>query len=51
LAIDTTKLSPERAAEEILAFLEREGYVRPLEIAVEMGQAPPQTHAGNNDRD
>ena len=48
LAIDTTKLSPEGAAEEILAFLEREGYLRPLEIAVEMGQAPPQTHAGNN---
>jgi sulfate adenylyltransferase len=51
LAIDTTKLPPEAAAEEIIAFLECEGYLRPLEVAVEMREALPQTVAGNNGHD
>jgi sulfate adenylyltransferase len=49
--IDTTKLTPEEAAEKILAFLEREGYVRPQEVAVEMRESLPQTVAANNGHD
>jgi len=51
VAIDTTQLTPEAAAEEILAFLERGGYVRPLEVALEMREAQPQTVAANNAHD
>jgi sulfate adenylyltransferase len=51
VAIDTAKLTPEEAAEKILAFLEREGYVRPQEVAVEMREALPQTVAANNGHD
>jgi sulfate adenylyltransferase len=51
VAIDTTQLTPEAAAAEILAFLERRGYVRPLEVAVEMREAQPQTVAANNAHD
>ena len=51
VAIDTTQLTPEAAAAEILAFLERGGYVRPLEVAVEMREAQPQTVAANNAHD
>src|SRR5579864_11474 len=51
LAIDTTKLTPEVAAEEILAFLEGEGYLRPLEVAVEMRETLPQMLAANNGHD
>jgi sulfate adenylyltransferase len=51
MAIDTAKLTPEGAAEEILAFLEREGYLRSQEVAIEMREALPQTVGANNGHD
>jgi len=51
LRIDTTRMSPEEAAGEILGLLEREGYLAPREAAVEPSEDGSLVSVGNNGHD
>ena len=51
LAIETTQMSPEEAAEEILAYLEREGYLAPRKVVMGPSEGASSVWIENNSHD
>jgi sulfate adenylyltransferase len=51
LAIETTQMSPEEAAEEILAYLEREGYLAPRKVVMGPSEGASSVWIENNGHD